>query len=556
MRGLDGIVSVDPILLGDEQVRRYVADGFLSFDTGLEPSFHDAVAAELRVSMNEGSPLLGDNLLPRIPMLADMLDSPAVNGAMTSLLGEDYVWAPHRFPHNSEPLAAGDRSDDFDPFLNNARMGPGSISGSGWHQDGHSKAGRSRWHTFRAANLFYFPQDTPLAKGPTRLLAGSHLYANIALATPDQVVLRDIPKGTAIIADFDVGHAGTPNRTDTTRYMLKFVVLRMRSPTRATWDHHDPTWRTPDGLYTPHDLPQAWTSLWNWLRGAPRNAQIEPSPPTEVPRLLADSRARDPQQRLAAMYDLAALGETAVPALIDMLLATAGLDRHVAPPPDDMGYYGQSGDHLERRFSPRQLVPEDAAVALGAIGSAAVDPLAALLDHEDPWLRINAAYALGEAGPDAAGRYADRIGELLGDPVAAVARAATDALCALPCFGPRSVARLHRLLARDIAGGEEPAMGEPGLGGRWTEQNHLRYLASLALLARVTAPTPPEGLEQAFLAALDDETGYTQAIACQGLERLGTRTGLKAAVRHLQSRRWDPNHIRLADRPPRRAVRP
>ena len=154
------------------------------------------MAAELAVSMNEGSPLLGDNLLPRIPMLADLLDSPAVDGAMKSLLGEHYAWAPHRFPHNSEPLAAADRSDDFDPFLNNARMGPGSISGSGWHQDGHSKAGRSRWHTFRAANLFYFPQDTPLAKGPTRLLAGSHLYANITLATPDQVVLRDIPKGT------------------------------------------------------------------------------------------------------------------------------------------------------------------------------------------------------------------------------------------------------------------------------------------------------------------------------------------------------------------------
>ena len=544
----------DRILLGDEQVRRYVADGFLAFDTGLDSAFHDAVADELSISMNEGSALLGDNLLPRIPMLADLLDSPTVDGAMTSLLGEHYAWAPHRFPHNSEPLPAADRSDDFDPFLNNARMGPGSISGSGWHQDGHSKAGRSRWHTFRAANLFYFPQDTPLAKGPTRLLAGSHLYANINLATPDQVVLRDIPQGTAILADFDVGHAGTPNRTDTTRYMLKFVVLRTQSPTRATWNHQDPAWRTPDGLFTPHDLPQAWTSLWNWLRGAPRHEHIAPPASTEIPQLLADLRSRDPQQRLAAMYDLAALGGTAVPDMVEALLATAGLDRHVAPTPDDMGYYGKSDDHLERRFSPRQFVPEDAAVVLGTIGAPAVESLAALLDHEDPWMRINAAYALGEAGPDAAGMVADRIGELLDDPVAAVARAATDALCTLPCFGSQTVTRLRRLLSRDIDGGEEPAMGEPSLGGRWTKQNHMRYLASLALLARVAGPNPPHGLEQAFTAGLDDETGYTQAIACKGLERLGTRSGLKAAVRHLQTRRWDPNHIRLADRPPRRAV--
>ena len=543
-----------PHLLGDEQVRRYVADGFLAFDTGLDPAFHDAVAAEVHVGMNEGSPLLGDNLLPRIPMLADLLDSPTVSGAMTSLLGENYAWAPHRFPHNSEPVAATDRRDDFDPFQNNARMGHGSISGSGWHQDGHSKAGRSRWHTFRAANLFYFPQDTPLAKGPTRLLAGTHLYANITLATPDQVVLRDIPKGTAIIADFDVGHAGTPNRTDTTRYMLKFVVLRMQSPTRATWDNHNPAWQTPDGLFTPHDLPQAWASLWNWLRGAPRTESIAPTPPAELPRLLDDLRSRDPQQRLAAMYDLASMGEAAAPAMIDALLATAGLDRHVAPSPDDMGYYGKSEDHLERKFSPRQFVPEDAAVVLGAIGKPAVEPLTALLDHEDPWMRINAAYALGEAGP-AAANHADRIGALLDDPVHAVARAATDALSTLPCFGSPTVARLHSLLSHDIDGGEEPAMGEPSLGGQWTRQNHLRYLASLALLARVTGSNPPDGLEQAFNAGLDDETGYTQAIACQGLERLGTQEGLKAAVRHLQCRRWDPNHIRLADRPPAPAPR-
>ena len=87
-----------------------------------------------------------------------------------------------------------------------------------------------------------------------------------------------------------------------------------------------------------------------------------------------------------------------------------------------MGYYGKSEDHLERKFSPRQFVPEDAAVVLGAIGKPAVEPLATLLDHADPWMRINAAYALGEAGPDAAGMPTPiSIGELLDDPVYSVA---------------------------------------------------------------------------------------------------------------------------------------
>lgn len=535
----------DPILLGDEQVRRYVADGFVSFDTGLPEDFHAAVTDELRLSMKQDSPMLGDNLLPRIPMLAELLDSPRVKGAVTSLLGEDFAWAPHRFPHNSEPLAEADRAGTFDPFHNSPAMGKGSISGSGWHQDGHSKAGRSRWHTFRAANLFYFPHDTPLEMGPTRLLAGTHLYANIRHAVAEQVVLRAIPAGTAIIADFDVGHAGTPNRTDTSRYMLKFVVLRMQSPAYPTWDHRDAAWHTPEGLFTPHVLPQAWISLWNWLRAAPRDAGIEPPPTTELPGRLAGLRDRDPGTRLRALYDLAAMGAPAVPVLADALLATAGLDRHVAPSTDDLGYYGKSDDHLERKFSPRQFVPEDAAIALGAIGPPAVPTLAALVDHADPWMRINAAYALGEAGPPAAA-HADRIGELLDDPVSAVVRAAADALCTLPCYGSATVSRMHRLLAEDIADGEEPAMGEPSLGGRWTKQNHVRYLISLALLARLTRDPLPAGLEQAFVAGLGDETGYTQSVACQGLERLGSPTGLRAAIRHLQPRRWDPNHIRLA----------
>ena len=544
-----------PILLDDEQVRRYVADGFVTFDTGLPADFHAAVTDELRVSMKHDSPMLGDNLLPRIPMLADMLRSTRVTGAVTSVLGEDFVWAPHRFPHNSEPVAEADRRLSFDPFQNGAVMGEGSISGSGWHQDGHSKAGRGRWHTFRAANLFYFPQDTPLAMGPTRLLAGSHLYANIHRIVPEQVVLRELPAGTAILADFDVGHAGTPNRTDTSRYMLKFVVLRTESPQRATWDHRDPAWRTPERLCTPDDLPRVWTSLWNWLRGAPRGAGIAPPAAAELPRLLDELKSPDQGTRLGALYDLAASGEPAVPGLTEALLATRGLDRHVAPPKDDPRYYGKSADHLDRCYSPRQFVPEDAAVALGAIGAPAVESLVALLAHDDPWMRINAVYALGEAGPAAAGAWADRVGALLDDPVAVVVRAAVDALCALPCFGPATVARAHRLLVTDTEGGDEPAMGEPSLGGRWTKQNHLRYVVSLALLARLTGENLPDGLEEAFVAGLADETGYTQAVACQGLERLGTPSGLRAAVRHLQPRRWDAHHIRLAGQSGHRPVR-
>lgn len=148
--------------------------------------------------------------------------------------------------------------------------------------------------------------------GPTRLLAGSHLYANLAGVVREQVFMRRMPPGSVVIADFDLGHAGAPNRTAMTRYMLKFVGLRLRNPTAATWDHRDPTWRTPSGLRTPRDLPQAWTSLWNWLRGAPRTLGIQARTGAEPGMLVAALDATDQGERLAALYDLVAMGDSAV----------------------------------------------------------------------------------------------------------------------------------------------------------------------------------------------------------------------------------------------------
>lgn len=530
------------VRLTDEQVRRYVADGFVVLDSGLDAAFHAAVTDELRYAMKHELPLPGDNLLPRIPALGELLAAPAVHGAVASVLGEEFAWTPHRFPHNSEPLS--DPPASFDPFHNGPRMGEGSISGSGWHQDGHSRAGRARWHTFRAANLFYFPHDVPLEMGPTRLLAGTHLYANLHGIRHEQVFLEPMPAGSVVLADFDVAHAGTPNRSAESRYMLKFVALRQRNPTAASWDHQDAEWRTPANLRTPHDLPDAWRSLWNWLRGAPRDgngsSEGRPTGNGELSTMLAALGGGDQQQRLAALYGLAALGEEAVDPLVAALLRTAGQDRHVSPPPDRPAFYGVGDDPADRRFSNRQFTPEDAAVALGAIGAPAVPRLAELLQHDDPWLRINAAYALGEAGCAAYG-YADAVGRLLADPDHAVVRSALDALCTLPTFGADTVAQIERLLTE-----EAPAWQTPAMGKHWRLQDQVRYVAAWVLVARAAGECPPPGLEAALSAALADTTGYVPATACEGLLRLGTPTALAAAVRHLQVRRWDTLHHRFA----------
>ena len=531
-----------PKFLTDAQVQRYIADGFIVLDTDLPSELHAEITRDLHFSLKKESRWLGDNLLPRVPSIDTVLQSDVVQGALQSLLGPDFAWAPHRFPHNSEPLDKHAAfAEDFDPFENQPVMGKGSISGSGWHQDGHSKAGRSRWHTFKAINMFYFPHDVPLEMGPTRLLAGTHLYATLREAQPSQVFHQPIKKGTVVIADFDVGHAGTPNRTATSRYMLKFVALRTALPTGPSWDHEDASWRTPDKLRTATNIPRVWELLWHWLRGDQTMRSQDALPTSAIPDLLDAVVSTDVAVRLSAMYELARIGAPAVDGLVEQLLTTANKQRHESPPHEDPGYYAMSPDHLDRRYGRRQFVPEDSAIALGLIGAPSLDALAPLLRDADPWIRINAAYAIGEIGESVPGDIADQVGALLDDDLQQVVRAAADALCWLP-YSDASLERISRHFSESRSDWQEAAMGEPNLGGKWTFENQIRYALSWALLSRThhaLTRQESETLEQAIVHALPFESGYSPAVLCEALERLGTPNALKTAIHYLQPRRWD-----------------
>ena len=153
---------------------------------------------------------------------------------------------------------------------------------------------------------------------------------------------------------------------------------------------------------------------------------------------------------------------------------------------------------------------------------------------------MNAAYALGELGSDVSSDNADRLGELLDDPADAVVRSALDALCCLGDFGPPTVERIHRLLTC-----ETPAWNTPAMGKHWRIQDQVRYVAAWALTANASQEKPAPGLENALVSALDDNTGYVPAVACEGIERLGAPNALAAAVRHLRTRAWDTVHHRF-----------
>ena len=547
-------------LLSDDQVRRFIADGFIFIDSNLAPSFHAAMTQQIAYALEYELPHPGDNILARVPALNEVCESPAVKGALSSLLGNQFIFLPHRFPHNSEPLGSERKGDNLrreksqeskvgvvdgvslqiNAFESGPEMAKGSISASVWHQDSHAFCGRTRWHTVRAANVFYFPHETPLHMGPTRFLAGSHLYATLHDLSPEQAVMQVIPAGTVVIAHFDLAHAGSPNNSDVGRYMMKFVALRTEDPVAATWHHEDSQWKTPDDLFTHHHMPVVWNSLWSWLRGAHRSeGNFGPeNRAVDVGGLIEGMKSRSQQERLSNLYGLAALGSPGVDGLVETLLQTSDVDRkHIrlgkAPS-------AGSGHHLDRFFSDGQFTPEDSAIALGVIGAPSIEALIGLFDHRDPWIRINAVYAVGEAGADVARPYLPYVTQLLFDKEASVIRVALDALAVLGILDAPTAERLHQIIARHVP----EWSGGNGQDLRLAMLEQMRYLSVLALLnwasdleGRDSELLPV--VEAALLLSLDDENGYPPRLACLALERCGSAESLHAVIQYLRSRSWD-----------------
>lgn len=512
-----------PRLLDDESVREFVTNGFLRLTPDVPADVHRDIDGLLRFACEEET-WYGNNILARVPKMYEVLDCPVVRGAVTSLAGPDYYLHPHRAVHTSTPVAAR-AAGPLGPAVDAPPMGQGSMAGSGWHQDAQSPLSRARHHVPRYLIGFYFPHDTPMAMGPTRVQAGSHLHAHPA--EPDGVVFDAVPAGTFFLLHFDMVHAGFPNTTDRTRYMVKFVFARTRHPASPSWDNTETAWRRPAGCIPEYDLPAAWSWLWDWMRGArpaPRPAsggQVDPG---------------GQAARLERIYARAARGE--VEALADDLSAGARRGRHerklarddagrVLPRDDIRGY--------PLRWNERAVVMEDAAYGLAACGRAAMPALLALVGREDPWLRINAAFALGEMGP-AATDTVPAVAALLDDPHQQVVRQALDALGAIGRGLDAVLPAIERLLT---AG--NPAWREPQVMRGWVAEDQVRLNAAFVLLNAVSNPgqTDLAAIERIAAAALGSGNGYVSAVLAETLVRIGTPTAQASAIRYLSERRWD-----------------
>ncbi len=445
-------------LLTDAQMREFIVNGFVTVNTALPTTFHDDVFQKTAAVFDkEGNP--GNNLLPRIPEIQAVFDDANVKGALTSLLGPDYYMQPHRHPH-------------YNP--------PGS-NGQGMHQDGGK-----RWsHHTRRLLVFYYPQDTPVERGPTGVVPISHYFSTNegSQISPEQPITGKA--GTVAFANYDLWHRAMPNQTEERRYMMKFLYARMTEPQKPTWANQDTNWANGTAL-GPKEHQDMFEHLWNWHLGS-NGDDTSPSPNGESLSDLISAMNGEPESvGLQAAYKVSKFGEKALSALMRCLYEESDMTRR------------------------------HACYALNSMGAPAVDTLQNALKETHERVRADAAEALGDLGTKAESAVPALV-ETLEDESASVRARTIEAL------GTTS---------------QDSALAVPGLIKALAEPNGGIRRNAVFALCRIGehAADAVAGLEN----LLFDENRYIRGNAVHALYRIGTPAAKDVLVRYLQTTRWCP----------------
>ena len=387
-----------PVLLTDTQIQDYLTHGYLVLRTGHPDAFHRRVLRQIEtLYATAGNP--GNDILPRVPDLYGILRDPAVDGALRSLLGADYLLHPHRHCHEN----------------------PRGSGGQEMHQDSYENDQNVRHHRTRWAMAFYYPQDVPLEMGPTAILPASQYYESGAQARQREELALCGAAGTVTIVHYDLWHRAMANTGDRHRYMVKFLFTRMSEPRAATWDHRAAAFDLA-GDDPPASLRRR---MWDWMRAAewsePADGALD-----KWEQVLGEGTEAE---RLRAAYALASRGAEAVPRLVAALRRQAAALRQP----------NLEADHTNSS----QL---DAVFGLSAVGAFAVPAVVALLDDEAWWVRAAAADVLGDMG-ETARETAPRLTASLSDESAWVRRNAVEALGYLGPAASIAVPALGRCLS-------------------------------------------------------------------------------------------------------------
>jgi hypothetical protein len=391
-------------LLTDEQIQQFILDGYITVQANESPDLHREVYKHLEtVYEEEGN--IGNNILPRIPQIQQVFDQPVVRGALTSLLGPDYILNPHRHGH----------------------LNPAGSKGQAWHKDCYVYDHNIRHPRFHWVLAFYYPQDTTEAMGPSGIIPGKQHYKTISDVDPEKTeeAAHAIcgPAGTVALIHFDSWHRATPNISDKKRYMLKFQFARLHEPQEPDWTHIRRDW-TPSEQ---HANPEVSLDVWHWLCGQ-RDDRLPISNVDEKGLFDADEKVR-----LNTAYQLAA-DESSVPLLIGAMRQ------------ETLNAVNETTAKTTDNAHGTNPTAGAAARALSTMGATAIPALLETLHDGHWWVRAMSADVIARIGAEAQTADAALI-ETLTDDHWWVRRNALEALRALSevpmAAVPRIIQTLH-----------------------------------------------------------------------------------------------------------------
>ena len=368
-------MTSDPILLTDEQMRHFIAHGYLILNTDFPDSFHNAMNARIEAVMEqEGNP--GNNILPRVPEVQEVFRHPVIRGAVGSVLGPDYLTQPHRHCHFTSP----------------------GRKVQSWHKDSYWGYARVRNHRQWWAMIFYYPQTVDTEMGPSGIIPGTQYYDKRPGDETEQPLFLEGRAGTFALIHYDLWHRGGANMSNRNRAMLKFQFTRMTRPAEPTWDNRTDEWQGLNGDGPPHTHETLWRDHWNWLSGRPGatgNGPASDREPTELADLVAGDYEPD---GVGAAYELAHCGHDGIRHLRELLASKstavsrrAGYGLSTAGPEALAAIHAGIGHESA-------LARRHALFAAGEQGAAAADiapNIAACVQDGDRWVRRTAVEALG-----------------------------------------------------------------------------------------------------------------------------------------------------------------
>ncbi len=523
-------------LLSDHELCRFLDEGYLILEPDDVPeATHDALYEEAQAGYAARELLsetpfalepIGDNIVARMPLVRSVIESPIVEGALTSVLGPRFYRYSHSFIHASGP------------------------SDQGFHKDAHYPWGLRagiRSHRPNWAMLFYYPQTTTASLGATEIVPGT-TYWNVdhenvgnpfgedrleldferdAIGAHEDLAYRDrrleaavetfdptlkaipvdVPKGSVVLVHFDLFHRGSRSSATSDRFMFKFWYTRTTEPRERT---------AINGLGSIDRRRRApVVAAGNWLTR--QKASVEVDEPT-----WEDSEAG----RVARAYQLgAATPETLFPALLD-----------AAETPRRAAMYGLTASGA-------------------ACFPAAIEGL-----RSDNWgVRKSCAFLLGEVGLfDPGVVYAlEDVGT--GDPKSEVR---STAITAFARIARRSLAEGQDPIGArvlDVALGRLDPVAEADMPRSMVPMNRVRQAAALAILNVVTEATGLgrrvewfDGLADRIHALLKSETDrYAAGTLTEVLNRLalaGDDAALEIVVAEFSHSRWVPSPTRSGSR--------